>query len=84
MRTKEAVSLARKDFSEHEESIWIATYAAAFANEFYESMKYHTADSVKLNAEKAGYIADRAVRELRKWHKIEDPNLGHQLMDWSE
>lgn len=84
MRTKESVVLGRKDFSEFEQDIWVATYAAAFATEYVLRLKHEIAESVKLNAEIAGYIAERAIRELRKWHKVEDPNLGHQLMDWSD
>lgn len=66
------------DFTEREQRIWDAAYAAAYVADFFLFLEISDYDRAikSTTSERASYVADQAVRELRRWRTQESPQMG--------
>jgi hypothetical protein len=69
--------------NDHERAIWAAAYGAAFAND-YENIRAQTEiyphlRGREVNAERAGFVADLAVRRYREWKDTVNNDFGDTI-----
>ena len=65
-------------FTQRAQRIWDAAYAAAYVADFFLFLEISDYDrAIKTTTgERASYVADQAVRELRRWKQQESAEMG--------
>lgn len=75
------------EFTDREKRIWDAAFAAAYAADVHAFIEIGADLERALkatNAEKATYIADQAVRELRRWRMNDSHQAGERFQPHSD